>query len=451
MPTRRHFLKSTALGIGAVLSGCKLKSDSLPNIVIVFVDDMGYGDMTRTGHPTIVTPNLDRMADQGVLMTQFYTGNPVCSPSRAALLTGRWPIRTGVVNVFFPFHDVGLPQSEITLPQLLKQKNYATACIGKWHLGHHKPYLPTSRGFDYYYGLPYSNDMQNERRGDPPLPLMRNTEIIEQPANQDLLTKNYTKEAIDFIERSKNGPFFLYLAHSMPHIPLHVSDDFRNTSKRGLYGDVIQEIDWSVGQVMDALKRNGLDKNTFMIFTSDNGPWMIQEQNGGSGGLLHGYKATTWDGGMHVPCIAKYPPEIPAGSVCTEVATTMDVFATCLKLAGLETPQDRPIDGHDVMAVMAGKEKSPTTSIYYYSGPTLCAVRKDRYKIHFRKSPGDYTWQECDPPELYDLLTDPSEKYNLAADHPEIVKEMVEYANQFKQEIAERNENADLIKVLTSH
>ncbi len=453
MENRRQFLKNISVGMGALClgqftAGCTKSKNTLPNIVVIFVDDMGYGDTTRTGHPTIKTPNLDRLADDGVIMTQFYTANPVCSPSRAALLTGRWPIRTGVVKVFFPYHDIGLPQSEITLADLLKQKGYATACVGKWHLGHHKEYLPTSRGFDYYYGIPYSNDMNSERRGDPPIPIMRNEEIIEQPANQDLLTKNYTRESIEFIERAKEKPFFLYLAHSMPHIPLHVSDDFRDTSKRGLYGDVIEEIDWSVGQVMDALKRNGLEDNTFVVFTSDNGPWMIQKQNGGSSGLLRGYKATTWEGGMRVPFIAKYPPRIPKGKVTTEMGTTMDLFATCLKLAGLETPADRIIDGRDMMDVLVGSANSETEKIYYYYNDQLNAIRVGRYKLHFRKSPGDYSWQECDPYELYDLLVDPSEKYDLYNEKPEIVQSLIKEADRFLEDIKARNENQELIDKL---
>jgi len=451
--TRRDFIKRAVLGAaGVTLSGltmsCSKPSKRSPNIVVIFVDDMGYGDMTRTGHPTIKTPNLDRMANEGVIMTQFYSANPVCSPSRAALLTGRWPIRNGVVKVFFPYHNVGLPKNEITLADLLKTKDYATGCIGKWHLGHKKEYLPTSRGFDYYYGIPYSNDMNNERRGDPPIPVMRNEKIVEQPANQDLLTKNYTKEAIQFIERSKDKPFFLYLAHTMPHVPLHVSDDYRDTSKRGLYGDVIEEIDWSVGQILDTLKDLKLDDNTFVAFTSDNGPWKIMKQNGGSAGLLRGYKATTWEGGMREPFIAKFPGRIPANTVTTEVGTTMDLFVTCLKLAGLEPPADRTIDGHDMMAVLQGKEKSQTKKIYYYFDDKLNAIRVGRYKLHFRKSPGDFTWQDCDPYELYDLLTDPSEKYDLAAEKPEIVKQLIKEAEDFKAEIENKNENRDLIDAL---
>ncbi|MBN2413177.1 sulfatase [candidate division KSB1 bacterium] len=452
-PTRREFIRKAAFGAaGAIFSGmnfnCSRLTQTLPNIVIIFVDDMGYGDMTRTGHPTIRTPNLDRMASEGVMMTQFYTANPVCSPSRAALLTGRWPIRTGVVKVFFPFHNIGLPKNEITLADLLKTKNYATGCIGKWHLGHKKEYLPNSRGFDYYYGIPYSNDMDNERRGDPPIPVMRNEEIVEQPANQDLLTKNYTREAIQFIERNKDKPFFLYLAHTMPHFPLHVSDNFRDTSKRGLYGDVIEEIDWSVGQILDTLKRLGLEDNTFVVFTSDNGPWKIKKQDGGSAGLLRGYKATTWEGGMREPFIAKFPGRIPANTVTTEIGTTMDLFVTCLNLAGVAPPVDRTIDGHDMLPVLQGKEKSHTEKIFYYYNDKLNAIRVGHYKLHFRKSPGDYSWQDCDPYELYDLLTDPSEKYDLAAEKPEIVKQLSREADEFRAEIERKNENRDLIETL---
>jgi len=452
---RRDFVQKSILGLTGMglttrLFNCDPSSHKPPNFIIIFCDDMGYGDWEYAGHPTIRTPNLNRMANEGVILTQFYSAAAVCSPSRAALLTGRYPIRTGVVHVFFPFHKVGLPLSEITLPQLLKTKGYTTACVGKWHLGHLPEYLPTRRGFDYYFGIPYSNDMDWTKRQpepDPPIPLMRQEEIIEQPCDQDTITKRYTEEAVKFIENNKDQPFFLYLAHTMPHIPLHVSDAFRDTSKRGLYGDVIEEIDWSVGQILDALQRTGIDENTLVVFTSDNGPWSTQKQNGGSAGLLRGAKGSTWEGGVREPFIARFPKMLPAGKIVSEVATTMDLFTTFLTLAGVAPPKDRLIDGKDVLNVLTGTSQSPHETLYYFFNDELTAVRSGKYKLHFKKTVKAYTWADCESPELYNLEIDPSEQYDLAEKQPEIVEQLIRLADDFRKELAERNENQDLIDV----
>ncbi len=446
---RRQFLKSSFLAAGAGLMGCAASVKQQPNFVLIFVDDMGYGDMARTGHPTIATPNLDRLADQGVMMTQFYSASSVCSPSRAALLTGRYPIRTGITRVLFPHHDIGLPQTEKTCATLLKTKNYATACIGKWHLGHLPEFLPTSHGFDYYYGIPYSNDMDGS--GRPPIPLMRNTEIIEQPCDQTTLTKRYTQEAVKFIQENQDGPFFLYLAHTMPHIPLFRSKAFVGRSKRGLYGDVIEEIDWSVGQVMAALEQAGAEKNTFLVFTSDNGPWSHKKQNGGSSGLLRGAKASTWEGGHREPFIARYPGVLPAGRMCTEVGTTMDLFTTIITLAGIPVPGDRPIDGKNILPVLQGTEKSPHDKFYYYWLEDLNAIRSGKYKLHFRKNIGGFQHGPCEPYELYDLLVDPSEQYDLAAEMPDVVERLTAEARAFDRKIKSLGESREILKKITGN
>lgn len=398
-----------------------------PNIVIIFADDLGYGDLGSYGHPTIRTPNLDRMATEGMKFTQFYVGAPVCTPSRAALLTGRLPIRSGMMSakrrVLFPNSSKGLPPDEITTAEALKTEGYATAAIGKWHLGHESPYLPTDNGFDYYYGIPYSNDMHSEKRGDPPIPLMRNKQIIEQPADQRTLTKRYTEESLKFIRDNKDGPFFLYLAHTFPHVPLYASEAFRGTSSQGLYGDVVEEIDWSAGRIMQELNSRGLAENTLMFFTSDNGPWLTKDQKGGSAGLLRNGKGTTWEGGMREPAIAWWPGTIAPGQVSQALATTMDLFSTALALAHVDPPADRVIDGVNLIPVLTGKAKSVREMIFYYREEQLFAVRKGPWKAHFITQ-SSYVGDKPvthDPPELYNLEEDPSERFNLAGEYPEII------------------------------
>jgi arylsulfatase A len=437
--SRRRFLAATALGAAA--SALPVKSGSAaaskPNMVVIFCDDMGYGDAGFTGHPSIATPNLDRMAREGVVLTQFYSASSVCSPSRAALLTGRYPIRTTVTGVLFPKDKKGLPPSEKTIATLLKPQGYATACIGKWHLGHHKQFLPTQHGFDYYYGIPYSNDMD---RGDmPPIPLMRNEEIIEQPCDQNTVTKRYTEETVRFIETSvkKGQPFFVYLAHTMPHVPLYCSDAFRGKSKRGLYGDVIEEIDWSTGEVLRSIQKLGVDDNTLVIFTSDNGPWLSKKDEGGSAGLFRGGKAMTWEGGHREPCIVRYPGVLPAGARCHEVGSTMDIFTTCVKAGGAEIPSDRPIDGHDLMPMLTKGEASQHETLAFWYGNRLCAVRSGTYKLHlytFQRefNPGS---ERLEQTELYDVEVDPSEQYNIAKANPDTVARLMKIAKWYEQEM----------------
>ncbi len=426
-----------------------LKGQDKPlNFVVIFADDLGYGDLSSYGHPTIHTPNLDQMAVDGQKWTNFYVGSSVCTPSRAALLTGRLPIRNGMTSrvnrVLFPDSHNGLPKNEVTLAEQLKKVGYSTACIGKWHLGHKEEYLPTSQGFDYYFGIPYSNDMDNiipfrsaqgyidfwksEERKDINtfnVPLMRNTEIIERPADQNTLTKRYTQEAIQFIQQNKEKPFFLYLAHNLPHVPLFASEGFIGTSNRGIYGDVVEEIDHGVGQILAELKNNGLDGNTIVVFTSDNGPWLIMDQEGGSAGLLREGKGSTWEGGMREPCIFWCPGRIQPGLV-TQIGTTMDLFTTFSRLANVPLPDDRQIDGKDLSPTLFEKKPSERKEVFYYRGDELYAVRLGAFKAHFitEGAYGPPAREAHDPPLLYNLEVDPSEKYNIAEDHTDIIEQI---------------------------
>lgn len=421
-----------------------------PNIIIIFTDDMGYGDVGVYGHPTIRTPNLDRMAKEGMKFTQFYTAASVCTPSRAGLLTGRLPVRSGMMSrefrVLFPFSAKGLPEDEITIAEALKEQGYATAAVGKWHLGHETPYLPTDNGFDFYYGIPYSNDMDNSAW--PPVPLMRNKDIIETPVDQATITPRYTEESLHFIRENREQPFFLYLAHTFPHIPLFASEKFRGTSSRGLYGDVIEEIDWSTGQILDELNESGLAENTLVFFTSDNGPWLTEGEEGGSAGLLKDGKGTTWEGGMRVPALAWWPGTIPAGEVTQALGTTMDLFSTSLALAGAEQPADRIIDGVDLTMVLRGKTDSVRDVIFYYRSEDLFAVRKGPWKAHFITQSA-YVGDEPvthDPPELYNLEIDPSEKFNVASDHPEVLEKIMNLVKEHEEKLIRGEDQLELVR-----
>jgi arylsulfatase A len=409
-----------------------------PNIVMIYVDDLGYGDLGCYGHPSIRTPNLDRMAAEGLRFTDFYSGAPVCTPSRAALLTGRFAVRSGMASdkrrVLFPNSAGGLPESEITTAEALKAKGYATAAVGKWHLGHLPQYLPTRNGFDSFFGLPYSNDMDRQasaKPGEPKwtqynVPLIRNEEVVERPADQTTLTRRYTEEAVRIIKANKEKPFFLYLAHSMPHVPLFISEAGAGKSARGLYGDVVEEIDWGVGQVLAALRAEGLEKKTLVVFSSDNGPWLIMKENGGSAGLLNEGKGSTWEGGMRVPGIFWWPGKIAAGTVTSQMGCVVDLFATFLKLGGADLPADRPIDGVDLSPLLLGAKEGPRQSMIYYRDTTVYALRKGPWKLHIttRSSYGKDAPVNHDPPLLFNLAADPSEKLDVAAKNPEIVAEI---------------------------
>lgn len=420
--------------------GCSTKRTSAkpPNFILIYADDLGYGDLSSYGHPTIRTPNLDRMAGEGIRLTSFCATAAICTPSRVALLTGRYPIRTGVTNNFGPESQGGLPLNEILLPQVLNSKGYKTMAIGKWHLGHDPiDYMPTNRGFDSFYGLPYSNDMFPPWiKTDKPLELYQDTEPIEHPVDQTTLTERYTEEAIQFIRSAKDSPFFLYLPHSMPHVPLYASEQFLGSSRTGLYGDVIQTIDWSVGRILETLKELEIDEHTMVIFTSDNGPWMNMPDrkiqggtelwHAGSSGLLHGSKGSTYEGGMRVPCIIRWPGQIPAGQVSADMACTMDLYSTLIEAAGAQVPQDRVVDGKNILSFLKGSDTSPRQVFYYWRGKQLRAVRKGKWK--FRLNYRNRRTRESD--QLFDLDIDPGENYNMADRHPEIAGEMLEMINE---------------------
>jgi arylsulfatase A-like enzyme len=443
--TMKHLLFLVALCTAAGLQAGE-RPTARPNIIIILADDLGWGDLGCYGHPSIRTPNLDRMAAEGMRFTDFYSAGEVCTPSRAALMTGRYPIRSGMCHnrwrVLRRDSIGGLPASEITIAQALKTQGYATACLGKWHLGNYAndpAHHPRRHGFDYYFGLPHSNDMNPTPlapRGatarldqDPEwwaAPLYRNEERIECPADQTTLTRRYTEEAVKYIAGHKQGPFFLYLAHTFPHVPLFASQKFSGHSRRGLYGDVVEEIDWSVGRLLDALRREGLAGNTLVFFTSDNGPWLTQGEAGGSAGPLREGKGSTWEGGMREPGIAWWPGRVPAGAVSHELACTMDLFPTCLKLAGGEAPQDRVIDGVDIRPLLLGSGPNPRQVFFYYRGDQLYAVRQGPFKAHFvtQSAFGPDKPVRHDPPLLFHLGHDPSERFDVAAAHADVLAAM---------------------------
>ena len=418
---------------------------------------MGYGDLGSFGNPNIRTPRLDRMAAEGQKWTNFYV-QPVCSPSRAALLTGRLPIRSGMYGVATGTAPKvirdnaaqGLPSEEITIAELLKPRGYATGIIGKWHLGQLPQFLPTRRGFDSWFGLPYSHDMRMtapREQGlksaayyDPKpeywdVPLMRNDELVERPVDHRTLTKRYTEEAVRFIEQHRAQPFFLYLAHSLPHIPLARSAEFVGHSAAGMYGDVIEELDASTGRVLDALTAAGLDRNTLVVFTSDNGPWLPFGAHGGSAGPLRDGKGTTWEGGVRTPAIFWWPGTVrPA--VVTGIGSAMDLFATAAKLSGAPVPSDRPIDGVDLTPRLTGGGPSPRQLLFYYWDNELRAVRKGAYKAHFITS-GAYgegePRTEHRPPLLFNLADDPGERRDVAAAHPDVVADLIREADAHRK------------------
>jgi arylsulfatase A len=402
----------------------------LPNIVILYADDIGYGDLGCYGHPTIHTPELDRMAAEGMKFTQFYSASPICSPSRAALLTGRLPIRTGINRVLNPKSKGGIQANEITIADALRKKGYATTCIGKWHLGHLQPYRPLRHGFDHYYGLLYSNDMT-------PVGLYCDDTEIENPIQQETLTERYTEEALRFIREHGDKPFFLYLPYTMPHVPLAASPKFAGRSKRGLYGDAVETIDWSAGQILKALRDGKLADNTFVFFSSDNGPWLSRGLDSGSAGLLRQGKGSTWEGGVREPAIAWWPGKIKAGVVSSELAASMDLFTTSLQLAGAEIPGDRPIDGKSMLPILFNTGPGERRFIHYYIDGKLTAIRKGPWKAHFLTQVefGGEVREMHDPPLLFNLEQDPSERHEVAKEHPEIVNDLVLEAEKHKREV----------------
>ena len=415
--TRRGFIASAAAAAGSRLWGAETRT---PNVVMILCDDLGYGDLGCYGS-RIETPNLDRLAGEGVRFTNFCSADPVCSPSRAALMTGRYPTRVGVPRVLFPQDQGGLNLDETTIANVLKTRGYRTMCIGKWHLGRPEKYLPTSRGFDEYFGIPYSNDMS-------PRVLMHNTEVIEQTAALETLTGRYTEQARKFIAGSKASPFFLYMPHTFPHIPLAASERFRGKSKEGLYGDVVQEIDWSVGEVLRSLKENALERNTLVLFSSDNGPWYQ-----GSPGRLRGRKNTTYEGGVREPFIARWTGRIPGGRVSDALGSMMDIFPTVAKLCGGAMPP-KPLDGIDIWPLLQGGVRQiDRAPLLYFDNWDLQCARWMNWKLHIaRHNTAAYTPSPAEgrhsyvlpKPELYNLASDPDESYDVAPQNGEVVRQI---------------------------
>jgi uncharacterized sulfatase len=440
-----------------------------PNIIVILADDLGYGDLGCYGHPRFKTPNLDRMAAEGVRLTQFNTPMPFCAPTRAALMTGRYPLRCGLTAN--PTPDGGpqadalaLPAGEITLAQYLSRAGYATGMVGKWHLGHQRPEsLPTRRGFDEYLGIPYSNDMR-------PVQLLDGEKVVEYPVVQATLTRRYTERALQFLDRNRNRPFFFYFAHAMPHKPLACSEAFYKKSGAGLYGDVLAELDWSVGRVLARVKELGLDDRTLIVFTSDNGPWF-----GGSAGGLRGMKGTSWEGGYRVPCIARWPGRFPAARTSREPTVMMDLFATALAAAGVAPPADRVIDGKDLLSLLSGSDEPVHDVIFGHQNARVATVRDARWKLHVlpardvrlnrpdelwidprgpdgvtilapyeQAQPKDYpglrTGDETGPMSLFDLENDPSEQHNVADRHGEVVARLkAKYDQMIKSVVSTRS------------
>lgn len=432
--------------------------DTLPNFVIIFIDDMGYADIGPFGAEGYATPHLDRMAAEGRVFTDFYVTQAVCSASRAGLITGCYSNRVGILGALNHSANHGLGADEVTIAEIAKQKGYATACFGKWHLGHHPKFLPTSHGFDEYFGLPYSNDMwpfhPTAGRNYPNLPLLRQTEVIDDDVTGDdqrNLTTWYTEHAVDFIERNKDRPFLLYVPHSMVHVPLYVSDKFSGKSQRGLFGDVVMEVDWSVGEILNALRRNQLDRKTLVIFTSDNGPWLSYGDHAGSAKPLREGKATMFDGGCRVPTVMWQPGTVPAGTVCREPVMTIDILPTIAEIIGAQLPP-HPIDGLSILPLIRGDAgaKSPHQALYFYWGRELHAVRMGKWKLHFPHQyrtlagrPGG-TGGEPVPYEqasiglaLFDLEADPGETTNVAELYPQVVQEIETLADAMREDLGD--------------
>ena len=432
-----------------------------PNFLVIFTDDQGYGDLGSYGHPTIRTPNIDRLAAEGQRWTSFYAA-PVCTPSRAQLMTGRLAVRTGLTGgVIHPPGTGGLQPEEITIPEVLAARGYVSGMVGKWHLGHQPQFLPTRQGFSSYFGIPYSNDMDMIPADKVPggrfggymnakveyfqVPLMRNEKIIERPADQTTITRRYTDEAIAFMRANRERPFFMYVAHNMPHVPLFVSEAFKGKSQRGLYGDVIEEIDANVGRLVDALRQLKLDRNTVVVFLSDNGHWAPYREQGGSAGLLRGAKGSNWEGGVRVPAIFWGPGLVKPG-VIMGIGSQLDLLQTFASLAGAQAPTDRPLDGYDLSRTLREGAPSPRDTVFYY-GAQLVAVRKDSYKLHLQIPQQGGRGAAAQQPTgagasattpqiaLYDLDTDPSEQFDLAAERSEVVAELTRIADEHRKAV----------------
>jgi arylsulfatase A-like enzyme len=425
--------------------------DRPPNIVLIYADDMGYADLNCFGSPYADSPNLDRMAAEGRKFTGFCVAQAVCSASRAALLTGCYPNRIGIQGALGPAANHGINDDEVTIAELLKPRGYATAIYGKWHLGHHPQFLPKRHGFDDYFGLPYSNDMwpKHPNAKFPDLPLIDGEKAVELNPDQSKLTTWYTEHAVKFMEANQQRPFFLYVPHAMPHVPLFVSEKYSGKSDRGIYGDVIREIDWSVGQILQTLNRLKLDQQTLVIFTSDNGPWLSYGNHGGSAKPFREGKGTAWEGGVRVPCIMRWPGKIPAGTECHELAATIDVLPTIAKLTGTELPKHK-IDGLDVSNLLLkdASEKTPHDVYWYYWGDGLHAIRSGPWKLHFPHNyvhvdvpgangqPGKLS-QPTTRLALYNLDADIGETTDVSAQHPDVVAKLTALAELARDDLGD--------------
>jgi arylsulfatase A len=433
------------------------RSQRPPNIILVFADDLGYADVAPFNSENPVarprTPNLDRLAAEGIRLTNFYVAQAVCSASRAAVLTGAYSNRVSITGALDPAAQIGLNPEEMTIAEILKRRNYATAIYGKWHLGHHRPFLPTRQGFDEYFGLPYSNDMwpHHPVRGNlfPELPLLEGEEVIELDPDQSQLTRQYTERAVQFVEKNRSRPFFIYLAHTMPHVPLFASAGFVGKTGKGLYQDVIAEIDWSIGRLMETLRRLDLDTQTLLIFTSDNGPWLSYGNHAGSAAPFREGKQTAFEGGVRVPFIARWPGTIPGGATRHQPAMTIDLLPTFAALAGAGSPQ-LPIDGRDIWPLLANTRgaASPHDALYFYWGNELHAVRSGRWKLHLPHPyqsleragsdgrPGTVVRKQLEL-SLFDLECDPGEKINLAGKYPDEVERLIIFVERAREDLGD--------------
>ena len=451
-------------------------ADSKPNFVIIFADDQGYGDLGCFGSQNIKTPNIDRIANEGRRFTNFMVASPVCTPSRAALLTGCYPKRVGMhQHVLFPSSKKGLNPNEHTIADHLKSQGYATACFGKWHLGHHKETLPRQNGFDVYWGIPYSNDMNHpDNKGKPKVasddlwrdqssavkrwntPLIENEEIVELPADQRTVTRRYTDRAVDFIKKNKEGPFFVYLPHSMPHIPLYVPDDVYDPNPQNAYTCVIEHIDAEVGRVMDTIRQQGLADNTYVIYTSDNGPWLQFKNHGGSAGPLRSGKGTTFEGGQRVPCVMWGPGRIPAGTVCDQLMSTIDILPTIAAITGEPLPTENKIDGLDLSHLLTGKDSAQSREefVHYTSQGKLEGIRQGNWKLLVKKPKRNRRNKDAKPASaqvmLFNLADDLGEQNNLANNHPDVVMKLQERMLQLDKEITDNARNPWMMEPATT-
>lgn len=426
-----------------------------PSFILIMMDDMGYGDLGLMGVTNYKTPNLDRMRHDGMMFTHFYSAQAVSGASRAGLLTGSYPNRIGISGAPGPSATTGINENELTIAELLKQKGYKTAIYGKWHLGHLTQFLPTNHGFDEYYGIPYSNDMwPNHPTGKyPPLPLIEGTKTIEENPDQSRFTTDFTDRAINFIEKNRNNPFFIYLAHPMPHVPLFVSDKFKGKSEQGLYGDVMMEIDWSIGQILNKLEELKLDENTLVIVTSDNGPWINYGNHAGSTGSLREGKGTSFEGGQRVPCIMKWPGKIEPGSVSNKLASAIDILPTLAEISNAKLPEHK-IDGVSLIPLLYQKENANPREyfLYYYRENDLEAITDGTYKLIFphkhRTYEGFFPGKDGFPGkvnenksfetmQLFDLRRDPGERYDVFSEYPEVVKKLQKIADEARIDLGD--------------